>query len=56
MREDGFARRVLETTNRAGAPVELTTADWLGNVKCTECGRVYDQEGVAINGPGKTLA
>ncbi len=45
-----------ETTNRAGRPVEPTTADWLGYVKCTECGRVFDREGMAISGPGPSLA
>lgn len=39
------------TTDRAGKPVEPTTADWLGYIKCTECGRVYDREGVAVRGP-----
>jgi len=39
-----------ETTNRAGAPIGPTTADWLGYVRCTECGRVYDREGMASVG------
>lgn len=40
-----------ETTDRAGNPTE-PSAEWMGYVKCTECGRVYDDEGVAISGPG----
>lgn len=27
-------------------------ANWLGYVKRTECGRVYDREGIAVGGPG----
>lgn len=40
-----------ETTNRAGVEVEPTAADWLGYVKCSECGRVYDREGMVVGGP-----
>jgi len=43
-----------ETTDRAGNPVEPTSA-WLGYVRCTECGRIYDAEGVAVSGPGKLV-
>ncbi len=47
---------LVATDQYVGNPVEPTTADWLGYVKCNECGRVYDHEGVAFSGPGKTLA
>ena len=40
-----------QTSNRAGDPVEPTTADWLGYVACTGCGRVYDERGMAVSGP-----
>jgi hypothetical protein len=38
-----------ETTDRTGNPME-PTSEWLGYVKCTECGRVYDRDGVAVHG------
>ncbi|MGH2378292.1 MAG: hypothetical protein ACRDGT_07420 [Candidatus Limnocylindria bacterium] len=40
-----------ETTNRAGQPVEPTTAEWIGYVTCTACGRVFDRDGLAVRGP-----
>ena len=51
-------QRVVDTflANKGGMPVEPTIADWLGYVKCSECGRVYDHEGIAVSGPGKVSA
>jgi len=53
LREDRPARRFLGDDESSGTQVEPTTSDWLGYVKCNECGRVYDHEGMAISGPGK---
>lgn len=43
-----------QTSNRTGEPVQPTTADWLGYVTCTACGRVYDEQGIAVSGPRET--
>lgn len=45
-----------ETTNRAGVPVEPTPSEWLGYMKCTSCGRLYDESGLAVTGPEKLSA
>src|SRR2546428_11717397 len=44
-----------ETTDRSGKPMEPTTK-WVGYVKCTECGRIYDQEGFVVRGPEGNVA
>jgi hypothetical protein len=39
-----------ETCDSAGRVIE-PAADWLGHVKCSRCGRVYDHEGLVIGRP-----
>jgi hypothetical protein len=52
---DSDTRGSWETTDRQGKPVE-PTAEWLGFLKCVSCGRVYDNGGVVVSGPGATLS
>jgi hypothetical protein len=44
-----------ETCDVAGRAME-PDASWRGYQKCTRCGRVYDREGFAINGPAVASA
>jgi hypothetical protein len=39
-----------ETTDERGNPRE-PTAGWNGYVTCTNCGRIYNRDGLAIKGP-----
>lgn len=40
-----------ETTDRLGHAIE-PTSEWVGYVRCTSCGRVYEQDGAVVNRPG----
>lgn len=40
-----------ETIDRQGNVMEPTN-QWIGYHMCTECGRIYDHEGIAVGGPG----
>lgn len=40
-----------DTTDARGL-VSEPTASWEGHVKCTNCGRIYNRDGIAISSPG----
>jgi hypothetical protein len=40
-----------ETTDEKGHRRE-PTAGWNGHIKCTNCGRVYNRDGIVISSPG----
>ena len=40
-----------ETTDERGFGRE-PTAIWEGHVKCTNCGRIYNRDGIVVNSPG----